>query len=407
MARRRAKQEMTQPRPITPELSTTMALARLRKEYVVGDTGMARIARSQRVREHVILDLNGQPLFYDVEVADENGVAGILRVAASESIGTSLLSVQDGPRRWDPDAAMKNAQKAAARLVPKATITGTDLVCYCYPKIGVRVMFETGGKQGALLLDAASLEPIERFGGGEPEGETAYSYYAEVVDPTLERRARRFAREQEHMEALRKTTPQLFDGEFQPAERQITAMRTQLQIASVYTAVALLFNQRVLPYSPRCGAEENFRLYAQQTNVYCAVAAGQMILDWHRWYYTQDQIAAAMGTDAGGTGNAGQVAGYESLTNFAFNATYDTSAQWSEAKAEIDAGRPLKSGIPGHARTCNGYRRTWDFTSGGFDYAVRIYDPWPWNANICDGGAVYWEDWDAVTHTNWIYVRHA
>jgi hypothetical protein len=114
-----------------------------------------------------------------------------------------------------------------------------------------------------------------------------------------------------------------------------------------------------------------------------------------------------MNTGAGGTDNSDQVAGYESLTNFSFDATYDSSAGWSEAKAEIDGGRPLKSGIPGHARACNGYRRTFGFVLSGFDYAVHIYDPWPWNADICNGGAVYWEDWDAVTHTNWIYVRHA
>jgi hypothetical protein len=218
---------------------------------------------------------------------------------------------------------------------------------------------------------------------------------------------RRFAREQEQLETLRKTTPQLFETEFRPAERQLVAMRERLQIAAGYAVAVALFQQKLLPYSPRCGAEENFRLYAQQTNVYCAVATGQMILDWHRWYYTQDQIAAAMNTGAGGTNNDDQVSGYESLTNFSFNATYDASAQWSEAKAEIDAGRPLKSGVPGHARACNGWRRGWSFGFGGFEYALHIYDPWPWNADICDGGAVYWEDWDAITHTNWIYVRHA
>jgi hypothetical protein len=38
---------------------------------------------------------------------------------------------------------------------------------------------------------------------------------------------------------------------------------------------------------------------------------------------------------------------------------------------------------------------------------LRIYDPWPWNADICAGGQIVWEDWDAVNHTNFIYVRHA
>jgi hypothetical protein len=404
---RKTKIDMTQPAPVPPERATEAALARLRKDYIAGDTAIAGIARGRPARQHVIHALAGCPLFYDVEVAGDEGLAGVLRVAASETIGTPLVSVQDGPRRWDPDAALKDAGRAARKLHPKAKVVDTDLVCYCYPKVGVRVSLEADGRPFAVLLDAASLEPIERAGPGELEGSTAYSYYAEIVEPTLDRRRRRFARAQEHLEGLRKTTPQVFEGEFQPSERQLTAMRTRLQIAAHYEIVSLLFQQRVLPYSPRCGSAENFRLYAQQTNVYCAVATGQMILDWHRWYFTQDQIAAAMNTGSGGTSNPDQVDGYESLTNFAFNATYDTSAQWSEAKAEIDGSRPLKSGVPGHARAVNGYRRTYDFTTHGFDYAIRVYDPWPWNADICDGGAVYWEDWDAITHTNWIYVRHA
>jgi hypothetical protein len=149
-------------------------------------------------------------------------------------------------------------------------------------------------------------------------------------------------------------------------------------------------------------------LYAQQTNVYCAVATGQMILDFHRWPYTQDQIATAMETGAGGTSHAGQIAGYQALSNNAFVATYDDTADWSEAKAEIDQNRPVKSGIPGHARACSGWKRQNIFSvRQPAKRWLQIYDPWPWNADLCQGGAVVWEDWDAVTHTNFVYVRHA
>jgi hypothetical protein len=406
-SRKKTQTESTQPRPIAAERAIEGGLVRLRKEFVAGDVTVGRMVRSRPSRQDVIRDLDGRPLFYDVELIDEDAVTGVLRVAASETIGTSLIAVHQGPRRWDPDAALREARKVASKQQPKARILDADLVCYCYPKIGVRVLLETAGGPTALLLDAASLEPVDRFSGGELEGLTAYSYYAEVVEPTRDRRERRFAEEQEQLETLRKATPKLVETEFRLADREIASIHARLQLEAVYAYPSILFQQRVLPYSPRCGAEENFRLYAQQTNVFCAVAAGQMILDWHRWYFTQNQIAAAMNTGSGGTSNGDQVAGYQSLTNNSFVATYDTSAQWSEAKAEIDGGRPLKSGIPGHARTCNGYKRSIRITTLGFDYAVHIYDPWPWNANICDGGAVYWEDWDAVNHTNWIYVRHA
>jgi len=64
-----------------------------------------------------------------------------------------------------------------------------------------------------------------------------------------------------------------------------------------------------------------------------------------------------MSTGAPGTSNPNQVAGYESLSNKCLTATYDSSADWSEAKAEIDPNRPVKSGIPGHSRACAGWKR--------------------------------------------------
>lgn len=400
-----------QPRPVKAEDAIRAGLARLRTEFITGGTDLAPLVRAQPGQQHVILDLDGRPLFYDVTLTEDDAPVGVLRVAASEALGSSLVALEVGPRRWDAEAALQGARKAAQERHPKAEVVDADLVCYCYPKIGVRVTLEReGGDRQGLLLDASDLLPVDRFGIGEPEGLMAYSYYAEVVEPTREARERRNAREQEHHEVLRKIAPELFEAEFRLTEREVARIRDTLYRASPYIFDRLVFaltQQRVLPYGPRCGAGEDLHLYAQQTNVFCAVATGQMILDWHRWYYTQDEIATAMSTGPGGTSNANQVAGYESLTNNSFVATYDTSAQWSEAKAEIDGGRPLKSGIPGHARACNGYRRTFNFSTFTFDREVRVYDPWPWNADICAGGAVYWEDWEAVTHTNWIYVRHA
>jgi hypothetical protein len=132
-----------------------------------------------------------------------------------------------------------------------------------------------------------------------------------------------------------------------------------------------------------------------------------MILDFYKYHYTQDEIATAMGTGSSGTGNGGQVAGYESLSHNCLDATYDSSADWSEARNEINANRPVKSGVPRHARAVAGWRRE-NFTWPGRSKKrwLKVYDPWPWNANICEGGDIYWEDWETKTHTNFIYVRH-
>jgi hypothetical protein len=50
-------------------------------------------------------------------------------------------------------------------------------------------------------------------------------------------------------------------------------------------------------------------------NDYCAVATCQMILWYYRYYYTQNQIAPALGYSAGGGCPSDQSTGYESLSN--------------------------------------------------------------------------------------------
>lgn len=236
------------------------------------------------------------------------------------------------------------------------------------------------------------------------EGSSAYSFLENMSDEDGEARLKRFDKEEEELEAARRLTPRLFERSLVTDE--LKALKTEFTLLSDY--IVIPFNSsRVLKYGPRCSPHDCFMLYAQQTSVYCAVATGQMILDFYRRYFEQDDIAAAMSTGAGGTSNTGQVTGYESLSNGCLDATYDNSAAWSEAKPEIDANRPLKSGIPGHARACTGWMRQniWIIGTQPKKW-LQIHDPWPWNSNICQGGAVYWEDWSTVTHTNFIYLRH-
>ena len=91
------------------------------------------------------------------------------------------------------------------------------------------------------------------------------------------------------------------------------------------------------------------------------------------------------------------------------SAVWDASADWSEAKAEIDANRPVASSVPGHVRACFGWKRS-NLSVIGTTPARWLYilDPWPWNSDICMGGAVYWEDWNAipVADRGFIYLRH-
>jgi len=147
-----------------------------------------------------------------------------------------------------------------------------------------------------------------------------------------------------------------------------------------------------------------FVLHAQQRNDYCAVATCQMILCYYRYYYTQDQIAPALNYTPGGGCPSDQSAGYHNLSNNHIIATFDNTPTFAEAKAQIDSLHPFKTGITGHARACAGYS-----TNSWYNIVtsqnLKIYDPWPWNPDLKLGGSVYWEDWNAVTHTNYVFTR--
>jgi len=73
--------------------------------------------------------------------------------------------------------------------------------------------------------------------------------------------------------------------------------------------------------------------------------------------------------------------------------SYECSASFDGEKGEIDANRPLKSGIDGHARCAIG-------CSDIILDLIYINDPWPE-----DKGSGYWEWWGLRTHTTDIHVE--
>ena len=356
----------------------------------------------------LIHDLNGQILFYEYQIKLKNQVVGVVKGSASKRLGAPVPQIQLGPRRWDPNSAIHKAQERIKKLYPDAKISDTEFVCYSYPKIGVRVYLK-GSKQEqkSVIFDVASTNLVDRFGSDELEGFSSWSFYDELIEQDATKRETRWESADKELEAVKRSIPRIFESGIDPAERK--PIEEAYLNLSIYPVISIsLFSQRIIPYCPHCSTHTCNALHSQHTDYYCACATGQMILDFYRYYHSQDECATAMGTTSGsGTDQSGQIAGYQSLSKNCLEATLDTSADWSEAKSEIDAGRPLKSGIPGHARACFGWKRQNIILIGTTPARwLYILDPWPWNTDICSGGAVYWENWDSVNHTNFIYVRH-
>jgi len=358
-----------------------------------------------------IYDLNGQILFYEFNVMDDDKIVGSTKTAASETIGSPVITMEFGERSWDFKKASKEVSKLIKKAYLEAKLIEMELVCYSYPKIGIRAYFDTPKKKNQnLIYDIGTLELVERYDDGNSDDFACRSFYQDIVSPNIVERENQFNLAEEELKAIKALDARVVEqGVKRPTLNELVpVLQPQMTPQELPSNIVMpWYSSKTIRFSPRCNTPESFELYAQKTNVYCAVATGQMILDFYKYHYTQNQIATAMGTGSGGTSNTGQVNGYESLSKNCLSATYDNTANWYEARNEINANRPLKSGVPGHARACAGWRqqRIWIIGQQPKRW-LKIYDPSPWNADICKGGRVYWENWNAITHTNFIYLRH-
>ena len=349
----------------------------------------------------VIYDINGQPLFYDFRVSRGKFTFGYVRVAASRLLGSSVIASELGERLWSFEAAARKLAPKVKKEFAGAKISAPRLVCYSYPKLGVQ--FDVDGPAGKkrAIFDVASLARVpERVEAGDQrEGFVAWSFYDSLADDERKRRLARFKKADGELAGL---TAKM--------RREVLAARTVARVLDVLQLVYTRTATKLLQYCTHYGhtharSHHCFSLKGQQVNDYCAVATCQMILCYYRYYYSQNDIAPALGYNAGGGCPPDQSPGYESLTCNHLDSSFDASATWEKARDQINLLRPMKSGIPGHARAVAGYSYTWWKFSGIQDKKLYIYDPWPWNADYALGGAVVWEDWDAVTHTNYVYAN--
>ncbi len=358
-----------------------------------------------RRRPTTIYDINGLPLFVDYPVRRDGEVLGTVRTAASRVLGAPVVSLIVGPVNWDFNTAVAHLAPIVRKEHPTWQIVTTRLVCYSYPKLGV--MFELtdeAGKPARRIYEVADYTLIPELSfktesGAESEGAYAWSFYGALMGKAALARLQRYA--EADQPRLRRT----------PEAR--AALRGDLPIGRLakdeLPALSFMFTRQLqfcshyLPTETR--SHHCFSLHAQQNSDYCAVATCQMILCYYRYYYSQDQIAPVLGYTPGNGCPTDQSPGYKSLSCNHLDASFDNSPTWDEASQQICDLHPFKSGIAHHARACAGVASMMTLPGGASNKKLYIYDPWPWNADLKLGGSVYWESWDAVTHTNYVFAK--
>lgn len=351
-----------------------------------------------------IFDINGQLLFYDFALLSGRTQVATIRAAANSTIGKPIISIRLGAQKWNLTSSKSKIGEIVKKKFSSYKVLNTLLVCYSYPKIGLLVNLVNEKEKLQVIFDISDYSIIPSRPEKEGfEGAYSWSFLDSINKRTAPARRKKF---QLASELAKRVFGREYEGEI---------IYRISDIAKVRDLSKLVLKTRVEKKLQFCthyshtedGSHHCFILHAQQVNDYCSVATCQMILCYYRYYYAQNTIAPSLGYSSGGGCPPDVSAGYESLSNNHLNATYDTSATWNEARDQINLLQPMKSGVPGHARAVAGYSQNL-FTILGTsdsDQKLFVYDPWPWNADFKAGGDIYWEDWDSITHTNFVYTK--
>jgi hypothetical protein len=310
-----------------------------------------------------IYDVSGRLLFRDFTAQTVAGTELRVRTTANKLLGAPVFSIgANAPLHINEAVARASEAARKGGLVPAELPKG--IICYSYPKLGLLCRDPSGRRSVVDLIDL-STQAVDNAPEGAGDRELARA-----------------------VPLLHAITPSKADIQlqrFQNFENALSESHISAALESIDAGPA----QKVV---------EGVKCIAQENRVWCAVATAKMILDFYGFVHEQSEIAVTMSTGPDGTpSDPNQIDGYKQLSGSALIASYDETATFAEAQSELNAGRPLKSGIPGHARVVVGWKNDPAGEDGGA--WLYIFDPWQ--------GAKVWEKWGAVEMLNFIYVRQS
>jgi hypothetical protein len=336
------------------------------KEWRFSNLPEAGPSRILARKPRTVFDVAGRVFFYEFSSILNDGNELRVRAASNKLLGAPVLSIEVGPQ-LDVAMLIAAARKAATKQGLKPLMSPKGLVSYSFPKLGIRCKRKGGGVAVVDLNDHSVVGEKGAEAGPPATSEAAmiWSPYDRIHRASVGERNEEW---QNNFEVLKQPT-----SEAGPA------------------GSSGVTEQYVIP---------GLSLVGQETASFCAVAVAKMILDFYRIRKTQKQIALVMKTDPDGSTNPNQLKAYASLTNKKKRGSLDQTASFAEAQRESGKNRPLKSGIPGHARLVGGWKR--QIRGSAVSTWLYVYDTYPVRK-----AKIYWENWDAVSHSNFLYVRDA
>jgi hypothetical protein len=368
-----------------PRISIKDALAYARFEIYanLGVPGMEGFEHSNIFpKPQQIYDLNGNLLFYEFSILRKGNEIGTMKIDPNMFFTSPVVTLEFGRRMWNYKKARVTAETILRQKYPDVRDFKTKLVCYSFPKIGVGI-FPYKEKEALVIVDA-----------------TDYSVPPSGVDEDVSRegfgRWSLYDRMKEYRQSATNEWKE-FKIELDKIKRRAFGKSKRFTIKTISDIIKL--QHRTVQYCIHGKSHFCFNLHGQENSYYCAVACSQMILDYYRYYFEQNFIANEMNVNNdSGASSIDQVNCVNHITNHHFTATRDTAVTWEKARDEINNNRPLKDGIPDHARVCVGWKQ---MKIGNLTRKyLLIYDPWPTGS-----GKIYWQLWEKQIHTNFMYVR--
>ena len=295
-----------------------------------------------------IYDLTGDsdPILYDVPVISEDGdVVGIIGIWARKDLGVPVYSLSLNSQKLTTEKAeeitLKNTKEKGIKTGP------VNVVYYDFPKRAWEVTLEKNSKViKRVLVDQATNEVISK---------DKIKPFNSKIDKEKKKHALKL---------------------WEEADKQMSNKMEGKARGSV---------EYVL----------DVPLYGQETDVYCSPASAEMILDYHGYDYTQNEIADAMETTESGTPWENIPTGIVNVTGYEFDAGNNWFWDWEDVINEIDNGYPYISNTIGHSRVVRGYHyNTWLF----WIKYQRVNDPWP-----PDEGEIRWENYYTVFE---VFITH-
>ncbi|MGJ4905133.1 C39 family peptidase [Bradyrhizobium sp. HKCCYLS2058] len=378
--------------PVEQARSVAMFHAASKSAPDIADRQMARFFGSDLDPNPIIIfDLTGTPAFYDFSFYQQALLVGVIRCTADTRLQSAAWAFEPPSRQLSDTNALKIATEAMNKIAPDATLVSHSFVAYSYAKIGVRVSYVKDGHPASFIVDyydrsvltqtdlAPSPPPVDLL--DSIDGLIPHSILDSQKLGFLDLSEPEPLRGQSEREMIRSIVSGILpeSGDLPDIKFDDSDYKTlQAYFAATPPAIA----SSILPVP----------LFAQITPVYCAVASAQMILAYFGFTATPEQIAEQMKPGPKGATNKAQVSAYQFFAGGRLAPTFDQAPSFDHALDALQKFIPFKSGLPGHARVCRGWKQ-YSFVSSltgnvtGTEHYFLINDPYP-----VGEGSIRWEN---------------